>query len=764
MKLRYYYVFLISGLILFSGCSNTRFLSEDQMLYTGRRDIEIRNQKNISDAGEAKSYVRSITANKANNSVLGLRILPPFSLWIHNYCKPEKEKGLGKWFYEAFSKPPILVTDVNPELRAEKIQNELNNRGFFHTTASAEIHARKHNPKKAKVSYIVDLQPPWHINRIVMDSGSHRTDSIINATELKGVIEPGDRFSLSAIKTVKTIMAGNLHENGYFFFTPDHISIKADSGIGGRKIDLFPGRKENLDEDILSRYRINNIILRMTKTARSYDSLMVDTIHYKDITVVSPELIIKPEILYEAFVIRNGDIYSLSAYRKTLSNLNNLGIFRLVNLNFRISDQDTSRHQLDVLAEMLVPMKLDLSLESNLVTKSTGFTGPAIIAAIQHKNAFKGAEKLELKLTGSMEWQWYRNYTSELGSYSYELGANSALTVPRILLPNVVNTGRMVTRKTSISGGFSLLNRTSFYRLNAIRAGFSYQWGWSEKVQHTFYPFYLNSVKLLKTTQAFDSIINSNIYIRRSFEEQFILGFRYEFIYDNKTAEKPGTFLFMGGAYTSGNLISILSKRSDDVSREPRTFLNSVYSQFLKFTSDARYYLTGGNQTLVFRFFAGIGMPYGNSSVLPYVEQFFSGGAYSIRGFPARGLGPGGYYEGSRGFIDQSGDIRFEMNLEYRIMFTKLLNGALFLETGNVWLWNDDPVRPGAQFRGDMFLNQLAVGTGLGLRFDLGFFVLRTDLGLPVRTPYTANGSHHVGDLGEMLKKSVFHLAIGYPF
>ncbi|HLO57274.1 MAG TPA: BamA/TamA family outer membrane protein [Bacteroidales bacterium] len=750
-----------AGAFLLAACSNTRFLADDQLLYTGRKKIEILSHTTRKNEKEAKSEAKTITANKVNNAIAGIRMLPPVSLWIYNYAWPGKERGFGHWFHEYFSKPPILITDVNPELRAAKIQNDLVNRGFFHTTASASIDTASYNRKKAKVSYSVNLQPPWYLNKINYDTVTHPVDSVINATNIAELVKPGDRFDLSALQSIKTSMAEAAQEDGYFFFRPEYITIRADSGIGNRKMDIFLGRKENLDENLLSRYRINRITLHLVKTG-GRDSALTDTFHYKDMVIVSPGKVLRPTVLYNSVAFRNGDLYSITDYRKTLNRLNNLGVFSLVNLYFDVPGKDTSSHLLDIRIETQVPKNLSLSVETNLVTKSTGFTGPALIAGVQHKNAFRGAEKIDLKLTGSMEWQWYRNYRSELGSYSYEAGATGSVVFPRIMLPGKkINEGNLVTKSTTLNGGISLLNRTAFYRLGSLRAGLSYQWGHTQKVHHTFSPLYLNFVKLLKTTPAFDSVVRNNIYIRRSFEQQFILGPRYEFSFDNKSPEKPGTFMFIGGVYTSGNLVSLLARKSGE---EPARLFNAVYAQFFKFTADIRYYLNGNNQTLAFRLYSGVGLPYGNSSVLPYVEQFFSGGAYSIRGFPARRLGPGSYHDNTRGFIDQSGDIRLEMNVEYRMKFTKIIQGALFLETGNVWLRNNDPARPGAQFRANTFMNQLAAGTGLGLRFDLGFFVLRTDLGLPLRTPYTVNGSHHIGSFRDIMKKSVFNLAIGYPF
>jgi len=212
-------------------------------------------------------------------------------------------------------------------------------------------------------------------------------------------------------------------------------------------------------------------------------------------------------------------------------------------------------------------------------------------------------------------------------------------------------------------------------------------------------------------------------------------------------------------------VIDLIAGINKDPSERPYYFLNNIYSQYLKFTTDFRYYRNGFNKSLVFRLYAGIGLPYGNSTALPYVEQFFSGGAYSIRGFTARYLGPGSFHAiDQSGYIDQSGDLKLETNLEYRFDMSKLLKGALFLETGNIWLVNEDVNRPGAKFDIHSFYNQLAVGTGFGLRFDFTFFVLRADFGIPLRTPYTTEGKNWLFGTNKILSDGLFNLAIGYPF
>ena len=369
-------------------------------------------------------------------------------------------------------------------------------------------------------------------------------------------------------------------------------------------------------------------------------------------------------------------------------------------------------------------------------------------------------------LTGGFEWQWGTKSESQLGTYSYQFGINSGLTFPRISIPFMqVKRNQLVTQRTSMAFDVSLLNRIAYYKMMSAKTLLQYQWGKTSNVQHSFTPVYVNSVNLLGTTPAFDSVVNDNIYIKKSFEEQFIIGPRYEFTYNNTLESRPHNFMFIGGISTSGNVIDIFASMNKSDEERPYYFLKNIYSQFIKVTSDLRYYRNGYNKSLVLRLYAGVGLPYGNSTALPYVEQFFSGGAYSNRGFTARYLGPGSYHEEDQsGYIDQSGDIKLEGNIEFRFDMSKVLKGALFIDAGNIWLVNEDINRPGAKFNPRTFYEQLAVSAGIGLRFDFSFFVLRTDFGLPIRNPYKTNDEYWLFGSDNLLSGTLFHLAIGYPF
>ena len=689
----------------------------------------------------------------------------PIGLWVHNYMKPKEGKKFGRWIYKTFSSNPILISDVNPELRSAKIGNDLFDKGYFHTTAWAVIDTSKRNPKKGRVSYSVDLAPPNYFGKIALDTLSNHIDSLISKDDFMKQIKEGDQFNLEKLKTSRVELSRRIQENGYYYFIPEFIDLKADTTVGANRLDLTVGRVKDLPASVLSRYSINSINInnsqgRDTSFSERYTSF------YDGITINSTGDILKPGILANSIYFRPGDIYSYNAWQNSTTRLNNLGVFKSVNISYIKNQSDSLAHLLDVKMDLVMADNINLAFEADLATKSSGYFGPLLSVTLAHGNTFNGAERLKLGLTGGFEWQWGNKSANQLGNYSYQFGITSGLTFPRIIVPfKQDNNSSKLFQRTNINFDLSILNRTAYYKMFSAKTNLNYQWSSNKNIQHSFSPLYVNSVNVLETTPEFDSVVNENIYIRKSFEEQFIIGPRYDFTYNNTLIVRPNNFFFSAGINTSGNVIDLIAGINKDPSERPYYFLNNIYSQYLKFTTDFRYYRNGFNKSLVFRIYAGIGVPYGNSSALPYVEQFFSGGAYSIRGFVARYLGPGSYHsDDNSGYIDQSGDIKLESNLEFRFDMSKLLKGALFLETGNIWLTNEDENRPGSKFDKNTFYKELAVGTGFGLRFDFTFFVMRADIGLPLRTPYQTDGKNWLTSTNQVLSGALFNLAIGYPF
>jgi len=554
-------------------------------------------------------------------------------------------------------------------------------------------------------------------------------------------------------------------EKGYFYFISDFIDLKADTTLETGKLNLEISRKEGLPPALLSAYRINDITINNVQ-GKGSASLLRDTLSYDGIKIISGGDILKPDILLNSLYFKKGDIYSLSASQSTTTRLNNLGVFKSVNISYLKSLADTISHQLDVKMDLVMADNINLELEGDLASKSSGYFGPLVAATVSHGNAFRGAERLKVGIKGGFEWQWGTKSNNEIGNLSYQFGITSGLTLPKIVIPfRSEKTSAMLFQRTGVNLDLNILNRTAYYKMFSTSTSLNYQWSRNKNNQHSLFPVYINSVNLLETTPEFDSVVNENIYIKKSFEEQFIIGPKYEFNFNNTLTLKPNNFVFQFGISTSANLIDLLAGINKSQAERPYSFAGNIYSQYLKITTDFRYYRNMFNKSLVFRLYAGIGGPYGNSLSLPYVEQFFSGGAYSIRAFTARYLGPGSFHtDDQSGYIDQSGDIKLEGNMEFRFDMSSMMKGALFLETGNIWLANEDVNRPGAEFDFNTFYNELAVGTGFGVRFDFTFFVLRLDLGLPLRTPYTTNGKNWLFGTDEIFAKGIFNLAIGYPF
>ncbi|MGW8314049.1 MAG: translocation and assembly module lipoprotein TamL [Bacteroidales bacterium] len=750
------------ALLILQACSNTKFLADNELLYTGREKSEIIAEEEGMKTSEVKATVNAHTDHKVNNGIMRKRLLPPFGLWIKNYWKsdrPEDQKG---WIYRNLSADPVLISDVNPDLRAQVIENQLFDLGYFEAKAWATIDTSARNPKKATIRYHVEVAPPYSYHEIRYDSAKGKVDSLISSSFAQEKIRPGDQFNLSGLKSLRNRLARGLQDEGYYYFIPDYIDLKADTTGYDKELDLIVSRNREVPSAVLTPYTIDNIMVRLSKTAVQ-DSLNADTLHMDHLTIISDGDYLKYELLRRGIYLEHGKIYTRQAYEQTLTYLNNLGVFSYVRISF--AQPDSTLPQLDVNIDLLMADNIHLDFEGDLVTKSSGYAGPALMIGVNHGNAFGGAEKIHVGLEGSLDWQWGRKSENQLGTLSYEAGINSGITVPKLLLPEAwKNNKPMFLRQTSVNVDLKLLNRVAYYQMFSVMTNLNYRWGNTQKIQHSFSPAYLNQISLLRTTPEFDSVVNENIYIRKSFEEQFILGLRYSFTYDDSYRVRPNNFFFQGSVNTSGNLVDAFNQLGKGSTERPYVLLSKVYSQYMKFVTDARYYRNWEGQSLAVRLYAGIGIPYLNSAVLPYVEQFFSGGAYSIRGFTARYLGPGSFHEERRGYIDQSGDLKLEANLEYRFSFSNILKGALFLETGNIWLTNEDENRPGSGFNPGTFYNELAVGTGAGLRFDFNFFILRTDFGFPLRNPYPTDGRNWLFGTRSIWKDMHFYLAIGYPF
>ncbi len=454
-----------------------------------------------------------------------------------------------------------------------------------------------------------------------------------------------------------------------------------------------------------------------------------------------------------------------------------LGVYKFANIRFDtlLSPTDTAMLNADLYLTRNVPKSIRLEVQA--ITKSNDFAGPGISISYRDRNFFKGAEAFHVDLTGSYETQ-IAGGSRNLNTWQF--GVNTGLEVPRFIIP-FVNVDRVLGRKytphTTIDASYNLYNRAIYFTMNSADLSYGYDWRETLSKRHDFTPFNLTYSNLSNTSASFDSLLNSNPLIKESFEKQFVLSLDYRYTYNNQLfRRKPlNTFLQVDAEF-AGNLLNMAERFAGAKARGETnaTLLGIPYSQFARSTADLRLYFNGKQYNkLVNRWLVGIGIPYGNSNALPYRKQFYIGGPNSIRSFRYRTVGPGVYYPDSANngsFIDQTGEIKLEGNLEYRFTIYKLVKGALFFDAGNVWLIKIDKLKPGGQFQWSRFINDLALGTGFGLRFDASFFVLRLDLGIPVRKPWLTGSDQwslrRIDFSSPTWRRDnlVLNVAIGYPF
>ena len=761
--------------VLVMGCSATGYLKEGESFYAGH-SIEFNTHGNISGRKSLRSELDEMVTPKPNPKFLGSRI----SVWIYFVTGGERNtKGIGGWIRKKFGKAPVLITDAKPEATANVLQGNLFNRGFFESTVQSSVEKKK---KESKVVYDIELYPPFTIRQIEVPD-----DSIfVNKEEImrESFIKEGDRYNLEKLSDEQSRLEMILEDSGFYYFDNRNLLFEADTTVGGRKVDLkltyAPGtpekakRKYTLGQvDIINDYQING------SRADTTSALRRDTVALNGYRYASLNDNFRPEIIARVVNIDSGELYSRTAHNYTISHLMGLGTFRFVNIRYR----ETGPSQLGASVFLTPLKKKSFRLEVQGVSKSNNFVGPGLAATFTNRNFLRGAEQFRLKVDGTYEIQLNNQQTDPLTAV--EFSAEASLSVPRMLLPiNIEYYSTKFIPHTDFRLGSTFQRRIGYYQLNSFNAGFGYTWRETTTKSHAFYPIEVNYVDVSNTSQEFEDLLDKNPYLSNTFQDQFIPGMRYTFNLNTQlqdpgeimyasTASRRGHFFFNGNFSLAGNLTNWLTPTPDPPDTV-KTIVGQPFSQFVLGDVDFRYYWQmDRHNRLVARLALGAGYAYGNSKYLPYIKQFATGGSNSVRAFPARSLGPGTYADLSRTenvqFIDQRGDIKIEANLEYRFDIYRFFKGAVFLDAGNIWLWEEDLLRPGSGFEAGNILQELAVGTGLGIRLDFSFFILRFDLGIPLRKPWLEDGQWVARDIDLRSKdwrkdNLVLNIAIGYPF
>ena len=758
------YAGVAAALLLAAGCSTTKRLGTDDVLYTGVKKLEVKSTTDEKVPAEIVSEVEEPLLVKPNNPLYDSKIRTPFpiGLWAYNAFYTEKTKGFKAWLYRRLAKKPVLVADVKPEQRVPLVEDILDNKGYFGSSAKYEI-VPKNNPKKARISYRIDVPEPWTYSRITFPQAVDPITAKIGTLQAGSMLRVGERYDIDSLTAERIRITNILRNDNYYYFRPDYLEYQADTTQQRLEVDLRMVMVKGIPPQALAPYRIGELEVSLFNVKPGErDSMYVDGVK---VTYDKP-LKVRPKVLERALTIHPGGSSRVDSIGNTLNNLTKLGIFRYVNMSVTPLDSlSAGRDSLNMSIMAAFDMPMEANLEMNFSSKSNSFIGPGLIFGIKHKNIFRGGELLSVDINADYEWQTGNSSAGANASAinSYEFGLNASLRIPR-LMPRFMPLIKRYDAKTTLNIGANLLNRPQFFKMLAFNMSGGYDFQTSPQSFHNLTLFKLVYNRLLGTTAEFDRTMAANPAIAMSFKDQFIPSISYTYTLDRKYG-RENRVVWTSTAMSAGNILAgvydVFGAGND------KRLFSLPFSQFVKGTSEVRsYFNIGSKNTLASRLFIGAGYAYGNSTVIPYSEQFYIGGANSIRAFTIRSIGPGSYHPAETtkySYLDQTGDFKIEANVEFRFGILGGLKGAVFADAGNIWLLRDDPNRPGGVLTFKNFFNDIAVGTGVGLRFDISFLVLRADLGVGIHVPYDTGktGYYNIPRFKDGLG---FHFAIGYPF
>ena len=745
-------------------CSTTRRLGPDDTLYTGVKKIEVIPAEGEKVSGEIEEAIKGAVNVAPNNSLISPYWRHPFpvGLWVYNNWD-NPPSGIKHWLYEKLVEQPVLIDDVRPEVRTKMIEDLLDDNGYFRASADYELLYSNKNKKKARIYYRVNTGPAYLLDSIYMlPDTSHLYHKIDSVAMMSKYLKRGERYCVDSLNAERTRIANVVRNHGYYYFRPEYIEYLADSTVGAERIALKMDIAGNTPPEALRRYRTGDVTIYIN---RNEGGGVADTFETRRGTVVQmmPSRL-RREVIAECVAFREGKVFSVRDMNRTQTYLSRLGIFNAINMTV-VPDSTGADDLLNVEVSCTFDAPLEASIEANVSSKSNSYLGPGLTLGLTNRNLFGGGEQLNVNLTGTYEWATGRNSGEKSSVFnSYEIGVSAALSFPRLLAPDFIPHTRRYVNWTRITLDADLLNRPHYFKMAEFSASFNYDWRPSRFSTSTLTLLKFAYTKLLHTTGDFDSIMDANPAVALSFRNQFVPQIGYSYTWD-RSLDRDNHLNWQFSVMEAGNVFWSIWELTG-AKGEKRMF-GTPFSQFVKGQTQLVYSRRlGGTHWLVTRAGVGAAHAYGNSSQVPYSEQFYVGGANSVRAFTVRSVGPGSYHSpesGENGYFDQTGTFKFEFNLEYRFPIYGMFRGALFLDAGNIWLLKDDPLRPGSHLRASSFFKDLALGTGVGLRFDMGMLVVRGDLGIGLHLPYDTGKSGYY-NMPSFKDSLAFHLAIGYPF
>ena len=776
--------YLFTLLLLLSSCSMTKNIPEDDQLFTGLKAITYEDYEQNDNFTKTQEEVEAALATAPNGSLFGSSYYRmPFSFGVSVWNQfSEKKSAFARWMTKSFGKQPVLMSWVNPELRAMVAQSVLRNHGYFNGQVSYENITMK-NPKTAKISYQVKPGRMYMLDSVSIVGFPAEADSLIQSTMDETYVKKGDAFVVSNLDAERQRISAMLRNNGYYYYQPGYASYLADTFVVDGKVQLQLKLANDIPYAVKHKWYIGNIDVSMRKTSREVltDSMKRRiTIHYS-----GKKPPIRARVLMGDIKLRPRQLYRHDNYLQSMNKLNAMGLFSSVNMTFTPRDTTALCDTLDLAMTCTFDKPWDFYVETNFNARTIGRMGPELRMGVTRRNAFRGAEKIDINVHGSYEWASGQN-SSNMNNYEY--GADASVEFPRIIAPfvsssrvkrdstgGVVRTQRFFSTPTTLAkASTNIIRRPGYYKMHVVSGEWTYRWQTSARSRHEFSPLTVKYQFMNSHTSNFDSLVVKNPYLAVTMQDYFIPEMRYTYTYTS-----PSSYLHPIRWETtlseSGNGVALYDvltgKKWND---KDKTMFKNPYSQFVKLETDfTKTWTINSRSRLVGHVNAGFIYAYGNSDWLPNSEMFYVGGANSLRAFPVRGVGPGrfpGYGDKAISYLMQNGDIKFVCNLEYRCQLFGSLQGAFFFDAGNVWNFDEDyddedarRIFADSKLSFSRFFNDLALNTGIGLRYDLDFLILRLDWGIGLHMPFDTGKSGYFNN-NSFKDYQTLHFAIGYPF
>lgn len=768
---------LIALSLFISSCSVTKKIPADQYLLKSNT-IKIEGYKKLKDRQKIKDNMKHIVIQKPNTKFLGFM---PIQLWFYTAADYGKDNKVNRWIKEKVGEAPVIL-DTSTAIRSDRaIQNYMQNYGYFNAEVSHEV---KYRRKKASVTYYITPNDFWTIGSVTFPNPTYPTDSITWQRHWQSLLKPGNRFDITTLKAERERIENDLKNSGFYFFTKDYINFSLDTSEKYGFVNITVRISQPGSTITHEQYKINNIYTTTDfGTERAGRTVERDTLAMPEYYFISRKLRYNIGILLDGIYFKQNQIYQRENYQNTIRRFSELGAFKFVAVDFTKADREGN--YLDALIS-LTPAKRHgwgVELQANY-TNDPGYFGVSGGVSYRNRNLFRSSDLLVIEPNAGLQFLLAGpNRKTEI--ITYNVTTNISYYFPRILFPFIKHSrikNLQPRTKLSLSYGFEYRQdfdtanvSVFYYTLHNFSATFGYQWGRNIFARHELNPLYF-SVYLLPTQGAdFINRLNANPSLKNSYQERFILGSNYSFNFTTQQSQTDQSYIHnRASVEVAGNLLmagfSLANLSGKDTL--PYRIGTREFAQYFRVENEFRGFARlAPHVSFAGRVYAGIGVPYGNSSTMPFIKQFYTGGPSSMRGFRIREIGPGSYAEEGFddvnrpfGFFNQTGDIKIELNAEFRFDIYKFIKAAAFIDVGNVWLLNNDPNRPNANFDFKRFWNEFAVNFGPGLRLDFNFFVIRLDYGIPVRDPrYTARKWHFKTD-NNGSEFGQIQIAVGYPF